>query len=204
MNIRNLLRSLVMLMTFLCVVSSAFAVGQKPNIVFIFTDDQRFDAIGAADPAVKTPKLDRLAACGTRYTNAFVTLSICSPSRAAVMTAQYGSVTGVTTLGRRIADTSPLLPKLLRDAGYHTGMFGKWHLGNHPAEIGFDEPNYFHANGSFFQDIISGTLRSSGHCARVTWLGFQLAQLEIPNPSFASATAAADKQIKRRYLTRPP
>ena len=150
MNTRNLLRSLVMLMTFLCVVSSAFAVGQKPNIVFIFTDDQRFDAIGAADPAVKTPKLDRLAACGTRYTNAFVTLSICSPSRAAVMTGQYGSVTGVTTLGRRIADTSPLLPKLLRDAGYHTGMFGKWHLGNHPAEIGFDESNYFHANGSFY------------------------------------------------------
>jgi arylsulfatase A-like enzyme len=66
------------------------------------------------------------------------------------MTGQYGSVTGVTTLGRRIADTSPLLPKLLRDAGYHTGMFGKWHLGNHPAEIGFDESNYFHANGSFY------------------------------------------------------
>ena len=128
----------------------AMAEETKPNIVFIFTDDQRFDAIGAVDETIKTPNLDRLAARGTRYANAFVTLSICSPSRAAVMTGQYGSVNGVTTLGRRIADTSPLLPKLLRGAGYRTGMYGKWHLGNNPAEIGFDQADYFHSNGTFY------------------------------------------------------
>lgn len=137
-------------MTVACVASPAFAVGETPNIVFIFTDDQRFDAIGAADRAVTTPNLDRLASRGTRFTNAFVTLSICSPSRAAVMTGQYGSANGVTTLGRRIADSSPLLPKLLRGSGYRTGIFGKWHLGNKPAEIGFDESNYFQSNDTFY------------------------------------------------------
>ncbi len=141
---------LCFLLPVLHAVSSAVVAGAKPNIVFLFTDDQRYDAIGAADPSIRTPNLDRLAARGTRYANAFVTLSICSPSRAAVMTGQYGSVNGVTTLGRRIADGSPLLPKLLRDAGYRTGMFGKWHLGNEPAEIGFDEANYFHSNGTFY------------------------------------------------------
>jgi arylsulfatase A-like enzyme len=128
----------------------AAAAAGRPNIIFLFTDDQRYDALGAVDPAVKTPNLDRLAARGTRYANAFVTLSICSPSRAAVMTGQYGSVNGVTTLSRAVVDTSPLLPKLLRDAGYRTGMYGKWHLSNKPAEIGFDEADYFTANGTFY------------------------------------------------------
>ncbi len=130
--------------------SFAVAAGAKPNIIFLFTDDQRYDAIGGVDPTITTPNLDRLAARGTRYANAFVTLSICSPSRAAVMTGQYGSVNGVTTLGRRIAEDSPLLPELLRDAGYRTAMYGKWHLGNKPTEIGFDEANYFHSNGTFY------------------------------------------------------
>jgi hypothetical protein len=104
MHARQLVRNPMLFMTIACVASSALAAGTRPNIVFIFTDDQRFDAIGAVDEAVTTPNLDRLAARGTRFANAFVTLSICSPSRAAVMTGQYGHVNGVTTLGRRIAE----------------------------------------------------------------------------------------------------
>lgn len=138
----------------------------RPNIVFLFTDDQRHDALGAVDQTIQTPNLDRLAARGTRLANAFVTLSICSPSRAAVMTGQYGSVNGVTTLGRPIARTSPLLPKLLRDAGYRTGMYGKWHLGKKPADIGFDESDYFHSNGSYYgrEAVVDGkTVKVSGY-----------------------------------------
>jgi len=126
------------------------AAASRPNIVFIFTDDQRYDALGAVDKAMHTPQLDRLAARGVRYANAFVTLSICSPSRAAVMTGQYGSVNGVTTLGRAVAESSPKVAKLLRDAGYRTGMFGKWHLKNSPDELGFDEANYFMSNGTYY------------------------------------------------------
>lgn len=143
-------RSLILLcLTALSWSTIAQAAGQ-PHIVFIFTDDQRYDAMGSVDPAVRTPNLDRLAARGVRYANAFVTLSICSPSRAAVMTGQYGSVNGVTKLDQRIRKTSPKLAQLLRKAGYRTGAYGKWHLRNTPAELGFDESDYFKSNGTFY------------------------------------------------------
>lgn len=123
----------------------------RPNVVFLLTDDQRHDALGVAErPLAATPHLDRLAGRGVRFANAMVTLSICSPSRAAAMTGQYGSVNGVTTLGQRVRGTSPLLAKLLREAGYRTGMFGKWHLGNTPAALGFDEAAYFVSNGTYY------------------------------------------------------
>jgi arylsulfatase A-like enzyme len=132
---------------------------KPPNIVFLFTDDQRYDALGTAErPLAQTPNLDRLAARGTRFANAFVTLSICSPSRAAVLTGQYGSVNGVTTLGQPVKASSPLLPRLLRAAGYRTGHFGKWHLGNKPEALGFDEAAYFMSNGTYYgrKAVING------------------------------------------------
>ncbi len=124
---------------------------QPPNIIFILTDDQRYDALGTVPtPLSRTPSLDRIAARGTRFANAFVTLSICSPSRAAVLTGQYGSVNGVTALDQSVGPGSPRMPLLLRDAGYRTGVFGKWHLGNTPASMGFDESAYFLSNGTYY------------------------------------------------------
>lgn len=128
----------------------AHAAVAPPNIVFLFTDDQRFDALNALDGGMHTPNLDRLVKRGVRFANAFVTLSICSPSRAAVMTGQYGSANGVTTLGQRLADSSPKLPMLLRGAGYRTALMGKWHLANKPRSIGFDEAIYFISNGAYY------------------------------------------------------
>ncbi|QNN22686.1 sulfatase-like hydrolase/transferase [Planctomycetales bacterium ZRK34] len=138
----------------LCLLTIAPVAGcaepESPNIVFLFTDDQRFDALNAVDSVMHTPNLDRLVQRGVRFANAFATLSICSPSRAAVMSGQYGSVNGVTTLGQRLSDASPKLPALLREAGYRTGMMGKWHLGNKPQSIGFDEAIYFMSNGTYY------------------------------------------------------
>ena len=71
----------------------------RPNFIFILTDDQRYDALGCAgNPLIQTPTLDALATRGTRFENAFVTTSICSPSRAACLTGRYGSANGVRGL----------------------------------------------------------------------------------------------------------
>lgn len=103
-------------------------------IVFILTDDQRWDALGEVNKAIRTPNLDRLPERGVRFSNTFVTLSICSPSRAVCLTDQYGRVNGVTSLGQGIRPESPMFRKLLQAAGYRTAMIGKWHLGNEPRE----------------------------------------------------------------------
>lgn len=149
MRSHALLRLLFILL--LLPASASPAAEGRPNVVFLLTDDQRHDALRVAERSLAaTPHLDRLAGRGVRFANAMVTLSICSPSRAAVMTGQYGSINGVTTLGQRVRGTSPLLAKLLREAGYRTGMFGKWHLGNTPASLGFDETAYFVSNGTYY------------------------------------------------------
>jgi len=123
----------------------------RPNIVFILTDDQRHDAMGCAgNRLVRTPNLDLLAARGVRFENAFVTLSICSPSRAAYLTGRYGSATGVTSVLGTINKNEKTIAHYLKEAGYRTGMVGKWHLGNSPAECGFDFATFFQSNGTYY------------------------------------------------------
>ncbi len=128
------------------------AKDRRPNIVFILTDDQRADALGCAgNDVIHTPNLDALAGRGVRFANAFVTLSICSPSRAACMTGQYNSRNGVTRVGsQRLSSASPRLPRQLRKAGYRTAMLGKWHSGDTPTELGFDESEFFTGNGPYY------------------------------------------------------
>ena len=125
--------------------------GQRPNIVFIFTDDQRYDAMGCAgNKLIHTPNIDSLAARGTRFDRAFVTLSICSPSRAACLTGMYGSANGVTTLGRPIKKDMQTFAHALKDAGYQTGFAGKWHLATRPEECGFSFVSSFEQNGPYY------------------------------------------------------
>ncbi|MCH5374820.1 MAG: sulfatase-like hydrolase/transferase, partial [Planctomycetes bacterium] len=126
-----------------------------PNIIFILTDDQRYDALGCAgNDLARTPHLDSLAARGVRFSNAFVTLSICSPSRAACLTGRYGSANGVTTLDRPLRHGEQTFAQRLARQGYATGVAGKWHLGSTPSECGFQFASFFRSNGPYYNRSI--------------------------------------------------
>lgn len=124
----------------------------SPNIVFVLTDDHRWDGLSAKpDGLVRTPNLDRLAESGTRFSNAFVTLAICSPSRAACLTGRYGSANGVTSFGKvSLNDGERTFAQRLREAGYATGVTGKWHLKTTPEECGFDFSSTCWSNGTWY------------------------------------------------------
>ena len=100
----------------------------KPNLLFIFTDDQRWDAIGYRNPFVYTPNMDRLSQEGVRFNQATIVLPVCSPSRAATLTGRYGSINGVTTYRTPLNESEVTFFKYLKEAGYHTARLGKWHI----------------------------------------------------------------------------
>src|SRR6188508_902728 len=102
----------------------------RPNVVFVLIDDLRFDEIDY--PFVELPNIQRLAREGVRFRNAFVTTPLCSPSRASILTGQYAHAHGITDNTARDAASHalPTFAMSLEGAGYRTGFFGKWHMGN--------------------------------------------------------------------------
>ena len=140
--------------------SIAKAADRKPNFVYVFTDDQRWDALGVVQkeqgekgrfPWLKTPNLDRLAAEGVRFRNAFVVNSLCAPSRASLVTGQYGHVNGVTNNHTPHPEGNLSVAALLRPAGYVSGYFGKWHHGSQSGKRpGFDTSASFVGQGVYF------------------------------------------------------
>jgi len=131
--------------------------GAQPNIIFILTDDQGYGDISAhGNPVLKTPHLDRLRAEGVRFTDFHVSPT-CSPTRSALFTGRHEFKNGVThtVLEReRMTLAATTLPQVLQSAGYTTGIFGKWHLGDEaeyrPESRGFDEV-YIHGGGGIGQ-----------------------------------------------------
>src|SRR5690606_13949606 len=115
--------------------------GEKPNIIFVLTDDHRWDALGAMGNAIiQTPQLDRLANEGLMFPNAYVTTAICSVSRASILSGQYMSRHGIEDFATNftpeaLAETYPIL---LKEAGYVIGFAGKYGVGNNPPQERFD------------------------------------------------------------------
>jgi arylsulfatase A-like enzyme len=104
--------------------------GKPPNIIFILIDDQRWDAMSCAGhPFFKSPNMDRLAREGVRFSNTFVTTSLCSPSRACFLTGQYAHCNGVTNNGYQKKPLPGTFLEYLQAGGYETGFAGKWHIG---------------------------------------------------------------------------
>lgn len=126
------------------------ASAARPNLIVILTDDQRFDALRAnGNPHIHTPHLDALAQRSVRFTQAHVVMSLCSPSRAAILTGRYGSANGVTSLDGPLRAGETTVAQHLRSAGYRTAHVGKWHIGGTPADAGFEFACFFRANGRF-------------------------------------------------------
>ncbi|MBS7456382.1 sulfatase family protein [Coralloluteibacterium stylophorae] len=128
-----------------------------PNVVFIMTDDHAQKALGVyGDPIIATPNLDRIGNEGLRFTESFVTTSLCSPSRASYVTGLYAHSHGVTTNGEEpgwygqgaLRPDQVTWPMLLREAGWHTALVGKWHIKSEPT--GFDHWSILPGQGSYF------------------------------------------------------
>jgi len=103
---------------------------KRPNLVFILIDDMRWDIMSCAGhPVVRTPNIDRIAGAGVRFTNAFCTTSLCSPSRAAFLTGATAEVNGVRVNEENDPNPAvPTFPQILQKAGYETAHIGKWHM----------------------------------------------------------------------------
>jgi arylsulfatase A-like enzyme len=135
------------------------AAGRRPNFLFIYTDDQRWDAMGVVQreqgerarfPWFKSPNMDRLAAGGVRFRNAFVTCSLCAPSRAVFLTGRYNHLNGITNNHTPFPENSVTHATLLRAAGYRTAYIGKWHMGDQRGQRpGFDYSASFIGHGRY-------------------------------------------------------
>jgi len=155
-----------------------FAQTKKPNIIFILTDDQRWDALGiAGNKIIQTPQIDTLATSGTYFKNAFSTTPICAASRASILTGLYERTHGYTFQKPKLRApyAEMIYPKIFKDHGYHVGFFGK--LGvvmNNPSQY-FNESDFYDRGGEaekqgyFYKKIGNDTVhltRYSGYQAQ--------------------------------------
>lgn len=161
---------MIRILAFACLLLATISArAERPNILFIFSDDHAQAAISAYGSKVnRTPHLDRLAAAGARFTNSFVTNSICTPSRATLLTGQYSHLNGVPVFNR-FDGSRDHVAKHLQAGGYHTGVIGKWHLGSDPT--GFDRWIILPGQGAYRDPnfLVPGKrITVEGHCTDIT------------------------------------
>ncbi len=157
-----------------------------PNIIFIMTDDHAVQAVSSyGSDLIRTPNIDRIAGEGIRFTNSFVTNSICAPSRAVLLTGKYSHLNGLRDNRDQFDGSQLTFPKLLQQAGYQTAIVGKWHLKTAPT--GFDYWNVLIGQGEYYnpQMVENGdTLTYTGYTTDVI-------------------TDLALQQLEQRDTTRP-
>lgn len=137
--------------------------GRRPNILFLMTDQHRWDALGCAGGWVRTPAIDRLAAEGVRFANAYTTSPVCVPARASLATGRYPHNTGVwRNKPYTLPPEAPTWMRAVRDAGYSTSVFGKTHLHPHVGDLR-DREDVVRAWGLDHVDEIAGP-RAAARC----------------------------------------
>ncbi len=137
------------------------ADADRPNIVFIFTDDHCEQALSAyGSNRVTTPNMDRIANEGMRFNRCYVTNSICGPSRAVIQTGKYSHLNGFETNNDRFNGDQRTFPKLLQTAGYQTAVIGKWHLRTTPQ--GYNHYDVLKGQGPYYNPpMITGDDRGN-------------------------------------------
>ncbi|KAH7178959.1 alkaline-phosphatase-like protein [Fusarium flagelliforme] len=145
----------------------------QPNIIFIMADDHAAKAISAYGAGINhTPNLDRLADGGMLFNHCYVTNSICTPSRATILTGTHNHVNGVMTLDHKINNLIPQAHRHMARAGYQTAMISKWHLGDGPAHCPKDWDYWSVApgQGAYYDPIFigpNGKIKEKGYCADI-------------------------------------
>ena len=142
---------MIRLLTALFLLTVPVLAADRPNIVFIFSDDHATQALSAYNHKLKlleTPNLDRIANQGMLFQRCLVTNSICGPSRAVIQTGKYSHLNGFRTNGDRFNGDQQTFLKLLQKAGYQTAVIGKWHLVTDPQ--GFDYWHILPGQGAYY------------------------------------------------------
>ena len=130
-------------------IPSIVSAADKPNILFIFTDDHCEQALSAYDSRrITTPNMDRIARDGMRFNRCYVTNAICGPSRAVIQTGKYSHINGFVRNGNRFNGDQQTFPKLLQTGGYQTAVVGKWHLASTPQ--GYDYYDVLKGQGPYY------------------------------------------------------
>ncbi|WP_205508525.1 sulfatase family protein [Longitalea arenae] len=159
------------LLSLLCMMFSLYGFAQRPNVIYIMSDDHDAQAISAYDKSLlQTPSIDRIAREGIRFTRCFVGNSICSPARATLLTGQHSHKNGVKDNYTRFDSSRLTLPKRLQQAGYETALIGKWHLHSYPT--GFDYWKILPGQGLYFDprfiNMQGDTITINGYATDVT------------------------------------
>ena len=150
----------IIILLFISLCNQVVGQKQKPvNIIYILSDDHRYDFMGFMNkvPGLKTPGMDRMASEGAHLKNAFVTTSLCSPSRASILTGQYAHTHTVVDNSAPLPSNLTFFPQYLQKKGYKTGFMGKWHMGNtgDSPQPGFDEWISFEGQGKYYGNTLN-------------------------------------------------
>ncbi|MCF8259444.1 MAG: sulfatase [Melioribacteraceae bacterium] len=153
---------------------------KRPNVLFIMSDDHAEGAISCyGSKLINTPNIDRIAKEGVKFQNSFVTNSICGPSRAVLLTGKYSHLNGFKDNLDKFDGSQQTFPKLLKNEGYQTGMFGKWHLKSEPT--GFDSWKVLIDQGEYYNPTLLENGEEKEHIGYTTDIITDIALDELEN-----------------------